>query len=124
MERLRHALLGERKASKWIWIGLAGVVVLSGTMMWLVMPDLPWFAKAPVALVAVAYMGLQTLMYLARDDESADEDGPDQRVAPPPEQFPPRLVLRIRASDDPELTPESQEPSQPVRRELQGTHSR
>jgi hypothetical protein len=124
MERVRHALLGERKASKWIWVGLAGVVVLTGTMMWLVMPDLPWFAKAPVALIAVAYMGLQTLMYLARDDESADEDGPDQWVAPPPEQLPPRLVLRIQASDDPELIPESNEPSQPVKRELQETRSR
>src|ERR671934_690682 len=107
MDGVRRALLGERKASKWIWLGLAGVVVLSGTMMWLVMPDLPWFAKAPVALVAVAYMGLQTLMYLARDDESADEDGPDQRVAPPPEQLPPRLVPRIRATHYPELTPET-----------------
>ena len=124
MERLRHALLGERKASKWIWLGLAGVVVLSGTMMWLVMPDLPWFAKAPVALVAVAYMGLQTLMYLARDDESADEDGPDQKVAPPPEQFPPRLVFRIRVSDEPEPTADAQEPSQPAKRELQESHSR
>src|SRR5919201_4582387 len=124
MDRVRRALLGERKASKWIWLGLAGVVVLSGTMMWLVMPDVPWFAKAPVALVAVAYMGLQTLMYLARDDESADEDGPDQRVAPPPEQLPPRLVLRIRASHDPELTPETHELSRPVKRELQGTQTR
>jgi hypothetical protein len=124
MERVRHALLGERKASKWIWIGLAGVVVLTGTMMWLVMPDLPWFAKAPVALVAVAYMGLQTLMYLARDDESADEDGPDQRVAAPPQPFPPRLVVRIRASDDPKLPSQRPAPSQPVERELEETRRR
>jgi hypothetical protein len=42
-------------------------------VIWFVLPHVPWYFKAPLALFAFAYIGAQSAAYLAADDS---EDPP------------------------------------------------
>jgi hypothetical protein len=95
-ERLRRTLVGDRKVSPWLLI--APVAGAAGTLIaaWVIMPDVPFWAKAPVALLMAAYMLIQGAMYLARDNPPDGGDGPDGGAPVRPEPDPPVRQLPVR----------------------------
>lgn len=101
IERLRRVLVGERKLSPWLLLlPVIGAVVTLAAAWW-VMPDVPFWAKAPVALIMAAYIFIQAAMYLARDNPQDGGDGPDGGAPVRPEPEPPvrQLPVRRRVKD-------------------------
>jgi len=50
------------------WIAPAVAAIGSAAVIWFVLPHVPWYFKAPLALLAFVYIGAQSAAYLAPDD--------------------------------------------------------
>jgi hypothetical protein len=69
MKRVHDLLVG-RSGTKnpRRWIAPAVAAVGSAAVIWFVLPHVPWYFKAALALLAFAYIGAQSAAYLAADD--------------------------------------------------------
>jgi hypothetical protein len=72
-KRLERLLVGKHGVGdrrRWIGPLIAGLG--SALVIWLVMPGVPWYFKAPLSLLAFIVIGGQSAAYLARDDSEPD----------------------------------------------------
>lgn len=70
MKRIQDLLVGRSGAKdRRRWIVPAIAAVGSAAVIWFVLPHVPWYFKAPLALLAFVYIGAQSAAYLADDSE-------------------------------------------------------
>lgn len=83
MKRIQDLLLGGRGAKDWRrWVVPAIAAFGSAAVIWFVLPHVPWYFKAPLALLAFVYIGAQSAAYLAPDDSEGDPPAAHGREAP------------------------------------------
>ncbi len=73
MKRIQDLLAGRsRSIDRRRWIVPSIAAAGSAAVIWFVLPHVPWYFKAPLALLAFVYVGAQSAAYLAPDESEGD----------------------------------------------------